>query len=692
MTVGIRRDGFHVNGKRMDFISGEFHYWRVRKENWSKVLERIREMGVRAISTYVPWNFHEVDGEFDFMGGTDRQRDLNGFIDLVGKCGLPVLLRPGPYIYAEWKHAGATAEAFEYHRFSDQFKRLARPYIKAVCEVAIVPNLVTRGGPVFAVQVCNEIDPWVRFYRDQLGLSRGGGPFEDFLKGKYHGVEELNRAWHTEYSCFDEVESFEEHPGGAGGYPLPGGYRRYLDYRSFLDWAVDQICSWIADEYRKNGIDVPLVTNTYDDLTFHDLTRLRRVADLVCMDIYLRNNMPGTEFLKLSYWIKAYSAYSKYPIATEFQSGIWIDSLYSTGPIEGRHELLLGLASMAWGLKGWNWYMAVGRDNWTCAPINEWGLVNVDVYSSMKKVCELYDKIRPWELERLTSVALVHYRPQLLLKVPDKILCEGTGWGGCFRSLHDAGLDFTFYNPEVDEERRDLVIYSGGPLMDPEHAKALRGLAENGSHLVLLRGPPRMDFDGDRIGSFDDVPIPAGSRAEPRGSSLTVVVSVGSCDVKLSVRGFDFYDGAGGDDILLRGAPRTGAYAEGEPTLGEHVVGFSKRVGAGKITVMGLDPSREVIEFLTGAFKAEVPAIATTPHSVASLHSSSESTHRHVLFLVNNSTEEQIVSAKVSLPEGSYKFTAMNSIEQGTIEGGTGEIRVPVDWKSVEVVEIAQAR
>ena len=48
---------------------------------------------------YVPWNIHETSpGVYDFSG----QQDLESFLGLAQTIGLFVLLRPGPYICAEW--------------------------------------------------------------------------------------------------------------------------------------------------------------------------------------------------------------------------------------------------------------------------------------------------------------------------------------------------------------------------------------------------------------------------------------------------------------------------------------------------------------------------------------------------------------------------------------------------------------
>lgn len=687
MRTEVLRTGFQVNGNRIDFLSGEFHYWRVKKENWDPILDRLIAMGLKVISTYVPWNFHATLGSYDFRGETDPQRDLAGFIDLVKRRNLWMMIRPGPYIYAEWKYGGVPKEAYQLHRFDDRFKSLASKYIAAVCNDCVVRNLSTRGGPIFVLQADNEIDPWVRSYREELGLSKAWGPFKDFLTDEYKTVVELNKAWGSEYRSFEDVRPFEEHPLKTALPGEKGIFTRYLDYRSFLDWAIERILSWVVDEYRRNGVDVPIITNTYDDFVFHDLTKLSRIVDLPCMDIYLSKHLPDEEFLKLSYWVRVYSAYSKFPIATEFQSGIWIDSLYSTGPIDGRHEKLLGLAAMAWGLKGWNWYMAVGRDNWTCAPINEWGLINPDVYDALTRLSSFYEKIRPYELIRLTGLALSHYRPQLLLGLPSELLSQD--WGTCFKSLHKAGLDFTLYNPEIDAERRPFVLYAGNEMMRRKDAVNLLRSCQGGSHVVFFRTFPSKDFSGEELDEFNFMPRPIGTRGEPRGRQMLVELSFRNSVTTSLIDGFRFYDGEWGEKISLNGISKTSAYADSEPVIGEHVVGFSKEIGSGRATIVGLEPTPDVIRFLVRGFSISLPGRALTPDTHIALHHDAKDNSRYVVFMINSSSRPQLASMKLYLPSGRYRFAAIQSKDEGVIEGD-GEFHQYIDWKDGEIIELTQ--
>ena len=689
MRTEVFSTGFQVDGNRIDFLSGEFHYWRVKRGNWESIFDRLIAMGLKAVSTYVPWNFHAVHGSYDFRGETDPQRDLAGFIDLVKSRNLWMMIRPGPYIYAEWKYGGVPKEAFQLHRFDGRFKSLASKYISAVCGDCIVRNLSTRGGPIFVLQADNEIDPWIRFYREQLGLSKTWGPFKDFLAGKYKTIVELNRAWESQHHGFEDVWPFEEHPLKTELPIGKGIFTRYLDYRSFLDWAVEQTLSWVVEEYKRNGVDVPIITNTYDDFVFHDLTKLTRIVDLPCMDIYLSKHLPEEEFLKLSYWVRVYSAYSKLPVATEFQSGIWTDSLYSTGPIDGRHEKLLGLAAMAWGLKGWNWYMAVGRDNWTCAPINEWGLINPDVYEALTHLSSLYQKVRPCQLIRLTGLALCHYRPQLLLGLPSELFSEH--WGTCFRSLHKTGLDFTFYNPEIDAERRPLVLYAGNEMMWKKDAANLLRSCKGGTHVVFFRSFPSRDFSGEELDEFNFMPRPIGTRGEPRGRQMLVELSFRNSIATSLIDGFGFYDGDCGEKITLHGISKASAYTDSEPVLGEHVVGSSKEIGSGRATILGLEPTADIIEFLVRGFSVSLPGRALTPDTHVAVHHDTGDNSRYVVFMINNSSRPQLASMKLNLPLGRYRFTAIQSKNEGVIDGD-GELHQFIDWKDGEIIELAQIR
>ena len=104
-TFSIDYDGhqFLKDGQPFRYISGEIHYHRIHPDYWSDRLQRLKAAGLNAIQVYVPWNLHETyENQFDFSGGAN----LTTFIKLAQDQGFVVLLRPGPYICAEWENGG----------------------------------------------------------------------------------------------------------------------------------------------------------------------------------------------------------------------------------------------------------------------------------------------------------------------------------------------------------------------------------------------------------------------------------------------------------------------------------------------------------------------------------------------------------------------------------------------------------
>ena len=94
---------FLKDGKAVPIISGEMHYPRIPHQYWRHRLEMLKAMGLNTVATYVFWNLHETEpGKWDFEG----DKDLRRYIETAGELGLMVILRPGPYVCAEWEFGG----------------------------------------------------------------------------------------------------------------------------------------------------------------------------------------------------------------------------------------------------------------------------------------------------------------------------------------------------------------------------------------------------------------------------------------------------------------------------------------------------------------------------------------------------------------------------------------------------------
>ena len=102
-TVEIKNRKIYIDGIERQILSGAIHYFRSLPEKWDRLLEKAKGFGLDAVETYVAWDQHEPrEGVYDFSGG----KDLLRFIDTAQKHGLFVIVRPGPFICAEWNNGG----------------------------------------------------------------------------------------------------------------------------------------------------------------------------------------------------------------------------------------------------------------------------------------------------------------------------------------------------------------------------------------------------------------------------------------------------------------------------------------------------------------------------------------------------------------------------------------------------------
>lgn len=197
------KDDFYLNGERFKLISGSIHYFRVPPDYWRDRLVKLKNMGCNTVETYIPWNGHEPHkGKFCFTG----LYDVEAFVRLAQSLGLWVILRPSPYICAEWEFGGLPAWLLQQDgmrlRCSDPaYLAHVREYYDVLIP-RLVPLQITHGGPVLLMQVENEYGSYgddkayLAALRDMLRergvdvpLVTSDGPEHDMLAcGKCEGV------------------------------------------------------------------------------------------------------------------------------------------------------------------------------------------------------------------------------------------------------------------------------------------------------------------------------------------------------------------------------------------------------------------------------------------------------------------------------------------------------------------------
>lgn len=156
-TFTVSGQHFLMDGKPYQIISGEMHYPRIPRPYWRNRLREAHAMGLNTITTYVFWNLHEPQpGHFDFSG----QYDVAEFIREAQAEGLNVILRPGPYVCAEWELGGYPSWLLKDPTM--QLRSENPAYLAAVSKwfarlgQEMKPLLMKNGGPIIAVQVENE--------------------------------------------------------------------------------------------------------------------------------------------------------------------------------------------------------------------------------------------------------------------------------------------------------------------------------------------------------------------------------------------------------------------------------------------------------------------------------------------------------------------------------------------------------
>src|SRR5487761_1461532 len=149
----ISNGKFLLNGQPYQILSGEMHYARNPRAYWRDRLRKAKAMGLNTISTYVFWNLHEPKpGAYDFSGNLD----VAEFIRMAQEEGLHVILRPGPYVCAEWDLGGYPPWLFADPRMvlrSDDpsFMVPAERWMMRLGR-ELAPLQIGNGGPIVAVQ------------------------------------------------------------------------------------------------------------------------------------------------------------------------------------------------------------------------------------------------------------------------------------------------------------------------------------------------------------------------------------------------------------------------------------------------------------------------------------------------------------------------------------------------------------
>ena len=174
-TFKVGQKTFLLDGKPFVIKAAEMHYPRIPRPYWEHRIQMCKALGMNTICIYVFWNIHEQrEGEFNF---TDNN-DVAAFCRLAQKNGMYVIVRPGPYVCAEWEMGGLPwwllkKKDIRLREQDPYFMERVKLFEQKVGE-QLAPLTIQNGGPIIMIQVENEYGsysedkPYISDIRDCL--------------------------------------------------------------------------------------------------------------------------------------------------------------------------------------------------------------------------------------------------------------------------------------------------------------------------------------------------------------------------------------------------------------------------------------------------------------------------------------------------------------------------------------------
>jgi beta-galactosidase len=440
-TVEVHPHGLLLKdkGEVVPLFCGAMHYWRHSPEQWAPCLDAMKAMGLRLVDTYIPWGVHEIAGagaaSGGRSGGAERELDFGEryarldvarFLRLAGERGLYVVVRPGPHINAELTYFGLPERvvwdrecqartprdnpvilplvptAFPVPSYaSDAFHDETALWFDAVGRV--VSPLLYPNGPVVLLQIDNEGALYFRdgpydqdYHPDAIAR------FRSFLRDKYASVKALRDAWVDPGITF--ANAVPPHRLDARSSE---DLARHIDWMEFHERLLADAMGRFDKALEGAGLGgVPTLHNfpLGEAATPLNPARVTEVVDLVGLDYYHPANPQHHMTILRRTGELASRCEGRDVPAFGAEVGAGFPPFFP--PLDDKDSLYTLMAALAYGLRGFNLYMAVDRDRWVGAPIDARGMPRrlADEYHAL---IAALDAVRWNELRRRAPVRLV---------------------------------------------------------------------------------------------------------------------------------------------------------------------------------------------------------------------------------------------------------------------------------------------
>lgn len=386
------------DGSVVPLLAGTVHYWRLRPEDWRPCLEAVRDLGFRLVDLYVPWGVHEVrPGHLD-LGGEDPRLDVVRFLQLVHELGLHAIVRPGPHINAELTFFGLPERIVwdpACQARSPEGNPVVLPMVPTMFPVPsyaseayldeatryyhllgeALSGLRHPDGPIVMVQIDNE---GAMFFRD--------GPFDqdhhpdaiakyrEYLRRRYPTVDDLAAAYPHLAKGDEGLRFADVMPPRAFDVDEVAQLAHHLDWAAFQEELLARTLQRLGDALGAAGLGGLVTSHNFplaQDRTPLNAARVDRCVDLVGFDYYSRASENDRRTMARRTSELAVRCEQRQVPAYACEMGAGYPPFFP--PLSEHDSAFTVLCALAYGLRGFNVYMAVDRDRWLGAPIDPRG-------------------------------------------------------------------------------------------------------------------------------------------------------------------------------------------------------------------------------------------------------------------------------------------------------------------------------
>ena len=411
-----------------EIFGAEIQYFRLAPAYWEKVIQQLKDTGIRCCTTYVQWGTHLVGppdkqnpaGHLDFSGRTDPQRHLLRFLDLLAKHGMQLNFRCGPFCCNEmefggypkwlvcgdpnmmvWDHQNRTTQGYWIARkegsqpsyLHPAYLDWCRKWLAEVDEI-IRPRLASNGGMITMINLDNEVsyivkDSFLDSDYNPVNV-RPGGFYHQFLLEKYGSLSSL--PYSRRPGSIEEVGPPREVPHDISANPAP-----YLDWVEFKEWCMARYLGELRAMHVSNGVeDVTFMTNFNPHLPEGVPTRMpsfERAAKgsgqdkgrgIVGYDFYRGTFLSWSGYSSMARVLRLMNASVDYTWSAEFMSGTW-EKILGTR-VSDDHMRFMARCALAQGCKAIAWFMFHDRRVWGDCPVSAHGQRR----PSWEVLCETY--------------------------------------------------------------------------------------------------------------------------------------------------------------------------------------------------------------------------------------------------------------------------------------------------------------